>query len=80
MKEIDRIKSEGEIPIHLFQEEDRDDYHVSEGKKEIWAIELDLLLYIDRICQENGLKYFLFFGSLLGAVRHKGFIPLSICA
>lgn len=43
--------------------------------EEIKRIELDILTRIDEVCQENGLKYFLCGGTLLGAVRHKGFIP-----
>lgn len=36
---------------------------------------LDLLLYFKKICDENGLKFFLCGGCCIGAVRHKGFIP-----
>lgn len=38
-------------------------------------IQLEMLIEIDRYCTENGLKYSLAFGTLLGAIRHKGFIP-----
>lgn len=36
---------------------------------------LEMLKYIDRICRENGIKYWLSSGTCLGAVRHGGFIP-----
>lgn len=37
--------------------------------------QLKILQYFDSVCRENHLTYFLVFGTLLGAVRHKGFIP-----
>ena len=43
--------------------------------EEIKMIELSLLTEFDRLCKENGLYYTLCGGTLLGAVRHKGFIP-----
>lgn len=36
---------------------------------------LEILLYIDKVCKENDIKYWLSSGTLLGAVRHGGFIP-----
>ena len=36
---------------------------------------LDILRYIDNVCRENGIRYWLSSGTLLGAVRHGGFIP-----
>lgn len=46
-----------------------------ESTEEIQKIELNIMCYIDKVCRENHLKYCLAYGTLLGAVRHKGFIP-----
>jgi len=57
------------------EEETIANYQVSDKMKKIWKVELNILDEIDRICKKYNLKYFLVHGSLLGAVRHKGFIP-----
>ena len=41
----------------------------------LWETETEILDVIHRVCTENGLKYSLAYGTLLGAVRHQGFIP-----
>lgn len=43
--------------------------------QEIHETELNILVDIDRFCRENGIRYSLDGGTLLGAVRHHGFIP-----
>lgn len=43
--------------------------------KERQNISLDILIDVDRFCRENDITYFMGCGTLLGAVRHKGFIP-----
>lgn len=48
---------------------------VTAEKKRADAVYLDLLSEFDRLCRASGFTYWLAFGALLGAVRHKGFIP-----
>lgn len=43
--------------------------------KEVQQRELRILKALHNFCKDNGLSYFLAYGTLLGAVRHKGFIP-----
>lgn len=45
------------------------------GNELLHKVLLSAMKDIDRICRENGLKYYLYAGTLLGAVNHEGFIP-----
>lgn len=51
--------------------------------RRIQKIQLEILIQIDRICKKHKIHYSLYAGTMLGAVRHKGFIPwdddLDIC-
>lgn len=43
--------------------------------KDVQRLELEILLEFDRICKKHGMKYQLYAGTLIGAIRHEGFIP-----
>ncbi len=43
--------------------------------KQAWAAQLELLAEIDRVCRKHHIQYFADWGTLLGAVRHGGYIP-----
>ena len=51
--------------------------------RKLQLTQLDILKVFDKFCREHDLHYSLYAGSLLGAVRHKGFIPwdddLDVC-
>ncbi len=38
-------------------------------------LQYEMLKVVDKFCRENNITYYLAFGTLLGAVRHRGFIP-----
>ena len=75
MSEINRILSKGIFKESFLAPEIICDFYVDENRKKLWLVSLDLLSELDRVCRKYELRYFLFFGSLLGAIRHKGFIP-----
>lgn len=60
---------------HFLEPETRCGFLVDEKRKKLWKCMLDMLEILDRTCKKHGLRYFMFYGSLLGAIRHKGFIP-----
>ena len=59
----------------FLEEEVRCDYTIDSEMKRIWAVELDLVNELKRVCDKYGIQYFADGGTLLGAIRHKGFIP-----
>lgn len=50
-------------------------FHYDGKLDEIKKLEIEMMEEVKRICEKHNIKYFLVGGSLLGAVRHKGFIP-----
>ena len=66
-----------------FEDEVRDGFFISSFTKRWMAEQYYLLEEIDKVCQKHNLKWFADWGTLLGAVRHKGFIPwdddIDIC-
>lgn len=63
------------LPKDFLQEEKRDGFVVSPAMKEVWAVELDLLAEFQRVANKHNINYIASGGTMLGAVRHKGFIP-----
>lgn len=63
------------FPKEFFDEEVRCDFTISPMMKRAWAAELEILEAVLNVCDRHQLKCFAAGGTLLGAVRHKGFIP-----
>lgn len=75
MTEIERLLSEGFITKEFLEDEIRCDYLVPSSMKKAWAIQMDLLVKLIDVCKKHNLRIWVSGGSLLGAVRHHGFIP-----
>lgn len=64
-----------EFDKSYFQGEEREGFFVEEKMKRAWAAQIEVIKEVERICMKHGLSYYAAYGTLLGAVRHKGFIP-----
>lgn len=75
MTECERIIKKGVITEDFLKEETICDFLVTSERKKLFVVLLDMLLEFDKVCKKHNLTYFLDGGSMIGAVRHHGFIP-----
>ena len=63
------------IPDSFLLDEVRCGFMIPAAVKQAWAASLEVLMEIDRVCKKHNIQYFADWGTLLGTVRHGGFIP-----
>ena len=72
-----------DFTVDFYRDEVRCGFYIPTAVKQAWAANLTVLSEIDRICEKYGIRYFADWGSILGAVRHGGYVPwdddLDIC-
>lgn len=68
-------KEQEKLKARFLEPEVRDGVEVTSELKDVWKVILDMFEEFARICDKYGLRYCMDGGSLLGAIRHKGFIP-----
>ncbi|MBR4530395.1 MAG: LicD family protein [Lachnospiraceae bacterium] len=66
---------EPRIPESYLQEEEREGFVISGMMKRSWATKLKMIATIDEILTGHGIRWYVDYGTLLGAARHRGFVP-----
>lgn len=71
------------FPQSFFESEIREDFLVDSTMKAVWAAGLEVLAFIASVCEKYQIPWFADWGTLLGAVRHQGYVPwdddMDIC-
>lgn len=62
------------LPADYFRGETRNGFYIEPLMKHAWAASLNILYKVGQICEANKLPYYVDWGTLLGTIRHKGFI------
>ncbi|MCR5834471.1 MAG: LicD family protein [Selenomonadaceae bacterium] len=73
---VTKLEDGREIFIdNIDRDEIRNGFLVTSQRKKLWNVQIALIKEFDRICKKHNLRWFAIGGTLIGAARHKGFIP-----
>lgn len=64
-----------DFPQNFFLEEIREGFTIDSTMKVFWAAEIEVLREISEICERHGMQWYAAYGTLLGAIRHEGYVP-----
>lgn len=64
-----------EFPKEFYEAEVREDFPVDTTMKRFWAAEMEVLREIAEMCERHDLTWYAAYGTLLGAIRHGGYVP-----
>lgn len=59
----------------FFEQEVRNGFYIDGTMKTLWAAEMEVLQKVAEICDRHGITWYAAYGTLLGAIRHEGFVP-----
>ena len=72
-----------EISMDFFRDEVRNGFFIPTAVKQAWAAQLQVLDVVEKICKKHNITYFADWGTILGTVRHGGYVPwdddMDIC-
>lgn len=71
----DRIKQSNGVSTQDYLSGLSEDSEINETRRKFRELYVELLIFLDNVCSKHDIDYWLGFGTLLGAVRHGGFIP-----
>ena len=60
---------------NINKDEIRSGFLVTSDRKKIWQKLMEMMVLFDEICQKHAIRYYISYGTLIGAIRHGGFIP-----
>lgn len=71
----DKIKQSRSVSTQDYLSMLSEDSQINNTRQKFRKLYVELLIFIDKVCSKHDIDYWLGFGTLLGAVRHGGFIP-----